>query len=178
MALDGAEDMDENSAPLWVDHGTKPSRRVILFVCHDKLKTNQKPTPWFLRLEEKEVNIMPGLDGTGPLGEGPMTGGARGYCNPYGMPLRYGYGRGFGWGRGMGFRRGLWPGYGPGPFWRRGFYPGWGGWYPPAYGRPYAMDPSEEIGVLRDEADALQRDLEEINRRIEELEKESREQTQ
>jgi hypothetical protein len=25
---------------------------------------------------------MPGLDGTGPRGEGPMTGGARGYCAP------------------------------------------------------------------------------------------------
>jgi len=23
---------------------------------------------------------MPGFDGTGPRGEGPMTGGARGYC--------------------------------------------------------------------------------------------------
>lgn len=23
---------------------------------------------------------MPGLDGTGPQGQGPMTGGARGYC--------------------------------------------------------------------------------------------------
>ncbi len=26
---------------------------------------------------------MPGLDGTGPMGMGPMTGGARGWCNPY-----------------------------------------------------------------------------------------------
>jgi hypothetical protein len=26
---------------------------------------------------------MPGLDGTGPAGMGPMTGGARGACNPY-----------------------------------------------------------------------------------------------
>lgn len=25
---------------------------------------------------------MPGFDGTGPRGEGPMTGGARGPCNP------------------------------------------------------------------------------------------------
>ncbi len=32
---------------------------------------------------------MPGLDGTGPRGMGPMTGGARGWCNPY-SPLRYG----------------------------------------------------------------------------------------
>ena len=25
---------------------------------------------------------MPGFDGTGPSGRGPMTGGGRGYCNP------------------------------------------------------------------------------------------------
>lgn len=25
---------------------------------------------------------MPGFDGTGPSGRGPMTGGARGLCNP------------------------------------------------------------------------------------------------
>jgi hypothetical protein len=33
---------------------------------------------------------MPGFDGTGPGGMGPMTGGGRGWCNPYG-PLRAGY---------------------------------------------------------------------------------------
>jgi len=27
---------------------------------------------------------MPGFDGTGPQGRGPMTGGGRGFCNPYG----------------------------------------------------------------------------------------------
>lgn len=39
---------------------------------------------------------MPGFDGTGPMGLGPMTGGGRGFCNPYGplraagsMPLAY-----------------------------------------------------------------------------------------
>jgi len=25
---------------------------------------------------------MPGFDGTGPMGAGPMTGGARGFCYP------------------------------------------------------------------------------------------------
>ncbi len=28
---------------------------------------------------------MPGFDGTGPRGMGPMTGGGRGFCNPYGV---------------------------------------------------------------------------------------------
>ena len=27
---------------------------------------------------------MPGFDGTGPRGMGPMTGGGRGFCNPRG----------------------------------------------------------------------------------------------
>ena len=31
---------------------------------------------------------MPGFDGTGPRGMGPMTGGGRGLCGPYGA--RYG----------------------------------------------------------------------------------------
>lgn len=34
---------------------------------------------------------MPGFDGSGPAGVGPMTGGARGWCNPY-SPLYAGYG--------------------------------------------------------------------------------------
>lgn len=34
---------------------------------------------------------MPGLDGTGPAGRGPMTGGARGWCNPY-SPMYVGAG--------------------------------------------------------------------------------------
>ena len=33
--------------------------------------------------DRKEVKDMPGFDGTGPRGMGPMTGGARGFCNPY-----------------------------------------------------------------------------------------------
>lgn len=41
---------------------------------------------------------MPKFDGTGPLGQGPMTGRGMGLC---GRGL--GYGRGFG--RGFGFRR-------------------------------------------------------------------------
>jgi len=52
---------------------------------------------------------MPGYDGTGPRGMGPMTGGGRGYCatgvggsNQIGFGSRRwprwgGYGRGFGW---------------------------------------------------------------------------------
>ncbi|MGC9357951.1 MAG: DUF5320 domain-containing protein [Anaerolineae bacterium] len=43
---------------------------------------------------------MPGFDGTGPEGAGPMTGGARGQCNPTSgatsrfRPLQRFFGRG------------------------------------------------------------------------------------
>lgn len=40
-----------------------------------------------------EVRKMPGMDGTGPFGQGPMTGRGLGYC---GRGLRRGFGRGFG----------------------------------------------------------------------------------
>ena len=75
---------------------------------------------------------MPGGDGTGPMGLGPMTGRAAGYCAGYPVP---GYmnptpGRGYwGWGRGLG--RGWGRGLGRG--WRAR---AWAGFYPPVWGRP------------------------------------------
>lgn len=62
---------------------------------------------------------MPGLDGTGPMGSGPMTGGAGGNCNPVfdGNPnIPMGVGRG-GFPRGGG--RGRTFGGGLGNQWRR-----------------------------------------------------------
>lgn len=120
---------------------------------------------------------MPGLDGTGPRGAGPMTGGGWGLCNPYGGSYA---GPGFGGGRG--FRGGFGPGFGRGRgygrvFGRRGVYPPTGRWYGPAfygpYGSPYAMEPEEEINMLRDEADSVKRELDAISKRIEELESQS-----
>ncbi len=111
---------------------------------------------------------MPGLDGTGPWGEGPMTGGGRGFCNP----AWAGYRPRFSWYRGFGRGFGRWPGWGRG-YGRRAFYPGWGGGYPPAYAPPYPMAPSEEIEMLKAEAASIKSGLDEINKRIEELEKES-----
>ena len=46
---------------------------------------------------------MPGLDGTGPMGNGPMTGGRRGQCVSAGDVAPAG--RGMGYGRGMGHGR-------------------------------------------------------------------------
>ncbi len=129
---------------------------------------------------------MPGFDGTGPMGAGPMTGGARGYCNPagaantpfYGQGYGPGYGRGYG--RGRGFGAGFGAGFGRGRGYGRGFgwrapYPAWGEGYGPSYGLPYQMDPSEEMNMLRTEAESMKRGLDEINRRIEDLEKKASE---
>ncbi len=38
---------------------------------------------------------MPGRDGTGPMGYGPMTGGRRGFCGDAAMPPGRGGGRGW-----------------------------------------------------------------------------------
>ncbi|MGB2862140.1 MAG: DUF5320 domain-containing protein [Sedimentisphaerales bacterium] len=120
---------------------------------------------------------MPGGDGTGPGGMGPMTGRAVGFCAGYPAP---GYanpvgGRGMGMGRGRGFRG---DGFGRG----RGF--GWGraGYDLPAYGsavNPYAyggapftptVAPQQELDSLKGQAEYLEDSLDGIKKRIEELE--------
>ncbi len=116
---------------------------------------------------------MPGFNGTGPLGYGPMTGRGLGFCNPRTRATAPFCGRGFGFGRG--FRRGGWPGFGRG----RGFGRGWA--YPAAppayrpyagagYGAPYGMGPQEEASYLKEEAAAIREEIDAIQRRIDELE--------
>ena len=106
---------------------------------------------------------MPGFDGTGPRGLGPMTGGGRGFCNPYmgGMRSPFmgrGFGRGFGMGRGMGrwwMGRMLFPaGAGMPPFWS-------------------PMTQEQEREFLRSQAQALKEELNRIDNRISELERAS-----
>ena len=114
---------------------------------------------------------MPGGDRTGPSGMGPMTGRAAGYCAGYPMPgfanPIAGRGYGFGFGRGMGY----------------GFRGGRGGrwgmphsaWY--GYGMPYAMPyyatptQEQEVETLRGQAEYFKSALDEIQERINELEK-------
>ena len=118
---------------------------------------------------------MPRGDGTGPGGLGPMTGRAAGYCagypvagfmNPYvGRPgLGFGFGRGFGRGLGRGFGRGFRSGYAYPIAYAPPVYGGSGFYQPP-------IEPKQEIGMLNEEAKALKGQLEEINKRIVELEK-------
>ena len=103
---------------------------------------------------------MPGGDRTGPMGAGPMTGRAAGFCAGYQVPGYMnpvaGPGRGF-WGRGGG--RG----------WRNRFSPGFG------YQAPMVSQPTaaEELESLKQQAQFLKNDLGQINDRIEQLEKEN-----
>ncbi len=120
---------------------------------------------------------MPRGDGTGPMGMGPMTGRAAGYCAGFGMP---GYtnpilGRGWWWWgcgwRGRGWRHWY---YATGlPGWARfGYAPVWG--TPPAwaYG-PYIAPPTreQEAEFLKAQAEAFKEQLDAISQRIAELEK-------
>ncbi len=129
---------------------------------------------------------MPRGDGTGPLGLGPMTGRAAGYCAGYPAP---GYmnpipGRGWGgFGPGPGWGRG-WFGRGGGRGWRHWYWatglPGWAraayGW--PAFGGsaypyPYEPDlaPKEEMDMLKSQAEFFKQQIEDIQNRISTLEK-------
>jgi len=121
---------------------------------------------------------MPGGDRTGPLGLGPMTGRAAGYCAGYSTPgymnplggrgLGMAWRRGYGRGGGIGFRRGAYPfGWGaPYPFPVSPL--NWYGAYPPPVGGA-----AYELEILKQQADHLEGTLEQVKNRIEELEKKS-----
>ncbi|MFW6189454.1 MAG: DUF5320 domain-containing protein [Planctomycetota bacterium] len=119
---------------------------------------------------------MPGGDGTGPMGMGPMTGRAAGYCAGYGVP---GYmnpgprggrfaGRG---GGGRGWRNRY---YATGmPGWARAArgMPAWGGVAP---GAP-AASPQDEAAMLKEQAEFMEQQLRDIRSRIDELQQQQTE---
>ena len=90
---------------------------------------------------------MPRGDRTGPMGAGPMTGRAAGFCAGYGTPGFAGLGGGGG------------RGFGRGGGWGRGCGRGW-----------IAPTGPQEIAVLKQQAQQLQADMEFIQSRIQELE--------
>lgn len=113
---------------------------------------------------------MPRGDRTGPMGMGPMTGRAAGYCAGFPGPGYMNPGPGFGLGMGWGWRGG-------GRGWRNMYYatglPGWArlgyaapGFVPPAYGAPTR---EQEVEALKAQAGMLQQQLEAISQRLEEL---------
>jgi len=122
---------------------------------------------------------MPFGDRTGPMGLGPMTGRGAGYCAGFPMPgsMNPLPGRGF-WGRGGG--RG----------WRHWYYatglPGWAraGMGLPAWGMPMhpfagpivpPMSSEQEAEILKGQAECFQGALEEIKKRIADLEAKQKE---
>lgn len=118
---------------------------------------------------------MPGGDRTGPMGMGPMTGRAAGYCAGSNAPGFVNAGPG--WGRGFG--RGLGRGWGRGFGWRVGGAPG------PYYGMAQGAAPAgpwtarqitreEELENLKGQADVLKQELDAISGRIGQIESEQR----
>ena len=122
---------------------------------------------------------MPYRDGTGPWGQGPMTGRRAGYCAGYDRPryasqemvrgLGRGYGRGMGRGRGPG--RGLGQGFGRGP----GYY-GPTSEPPDPRTMPVYQEPSpeEEKKFLEALVKDLEAELEDVKARMTELAKENK----
>ncbi len=113
---------------------------------------------------------MPGYDQTGPMGGGPMSGGARGRCNPAPAGLSPVFAGPYGYGRGLGLRRGFRGGFGPGRGRGRGYGRGYEG-YPPVAGPAYSMDAADEMDMLKADADYMKKSLDAINKRIDELSK-------
>ncbi|HNY87925.1 MAG TPA: DUF5320 domain-containing protein [Candidatus Hydrogenedentes bacterium] len=106
---------------------------------------------------------MPRGDRTGPLGMGPKTGRAAGFCagndrpgfmNPAGGGMGFGRGAGCGGGRGRG-RRNMFLATG---------LPGW-----QRFGAAPAVAPETETQLLREQANALTTELEKVLRRLEAL---------
>ena len=117
---------------------------------------------------------MPFGDGTGPAGQGPMTGRRLGYCAGYPHPgyAAGGYGRSMGYGRGGGYGHGYrWRYYATGvPGWGRGYAPPYGGYRPPVDAPAYRPPTEEdELRYLSDYAEDLKRQLNDVQKRIEEL---------
>jgi hypothetical protein len=120
---------------------------------------------------------MPGGDRTGPMGMGPMTGRGAGFCAGFPTPGFMRAGLGGAWfGRGRGGGRG----------WRNWFYAtGLTGWQRAAMGglglaaaslfaRPFASPGAteeQELDLLKQQAEQLSGALDEVKKRIDQLQK-------
>lgn len=101
---------------------------------------------------------MPFGDGTGPLGQGPMTGRGVGFCAGYQRP---GYtnpalGRRVGFGRGRGWRN----------WYRATGLPGW-----QRAGMGYSSTAKEEKEMTQEELSVLKEQVKALEARLEELKK-------
>ena len=95
---------------------------------------------------------MPGFDGTGPRGMGPMTGGGRGFCSPWGLRQAYGF-----------------------PTRGYGYYPYRTAGYAVPFTGPFVspMTREQELDSLKSQAQTMREQLEQIEARIQQLGKEA-----
>jgi hypothetical protein len=108
---------------------------------------------------------MPGFNGTGPRGMGPMTGGGRGFCSPWGIGRAYGMGRSGAFrGPGGGFRAGF-ARRGMGAY--GGYTPPWGAYAPPTYETSFPK--ASDLSGLKEQARMMEEELNEIQQRIRDL---------
>jgi len=130
---------------------------------------------------------MPGGDGTGPAGLGPMTGRAAGYCAGYPIPGFMnpipgqgfgGWGRGGVWGRRRAFYGRAFAGWPPAAFGGPAY--GVPGPYPTPYAAPFAptMTRQQQLDALQGQAEYFEDALEGIRKRIEELKSQASEKTE
>lgn len=114
---------------------------------------------------------MPKGNGTGPLGMGPITGRAAGFCAGYNMPGYMNNEPGHGYGIGFGRRKNF---FGDG-FGRRNRFFATGIPGQARFVRENApnTDPETEKQFLKNQAEFLQTEMEAIKKRLDDLNKES-----
>ena len=123
---------------------------------------------------------MPRGDRSGPVGMGPRSGRAAGYCANYETPgfMNRFFGSGFGRAAGMGYGRDLGQdrgfgnrgrGFGRRNMFRESGLPGW-----MRFGRYFGRGPNPDTGmekqVLKDRMEALKSQLDQIQSRLNDLE--------
>jgi len=96
---------------------------------------------------------MPQGDGTGPRGQGPMTGRGMGYCAGFAVPgcMNTGFGRG------RGLRRGFGRGF-------RGMVP-----QPQVVPQEVELTETEEKKILKADLEDLRTEMKEVEKRLKEL---------
>lgn len=110
---------------------------------------------------------MPGRDGTGPMGMGPMTGRQAGYCNDAAAPgyanqLRYAGSFGCGFGRGCGHRN----------MYRITGLPGWAR-YGYTENTTANTEAFNEKAFLRNQAELLENQLQQVKKQLSSLNEEA-----